>query len=273
MTEQQQVTNLTYRKETGSAWRLWYDKYEERMLGILGFICFFALWEIAARSGIVDIRFASSPINIIKASVEYVSSTRFFTDLRVSGIEFSLGLGLSIAIGIPIGLLMGWYRRINAFLDPLVSLAYATPRVALMPLFIIWFGIGLESKVALIFLMAVFPILINTMIGVKTIDADLIRVARSFDASDRQIFSSIILPGSVPAIISGIRLGIGLALIGIVVGELVAATAGIGYLIAEAGSTFQTDLVFVGIIIIASLGVFLTLVLKAIESKFDKWRP
>ena len=186
---------------------------------------------------------------------------------------FLVGYGLAIVIGVPLGLLMGWYSRVNAILEPFVSALYATPRIALLPLVMIWFGIGLASKVAIVFLGAVFPILVNTITGVRTIDADFIKVARSYGATDRQMFLTVVLPSSVPMLLTGLRLGLGHALVGIVVGEMYGATQGLGYLIAVAGARFQTDRVMVGIILIAGLGVALTELLRAIERRFERWRP
>jgi len=174
---------------------------------------------------------------------------------------------------VPLGILMGWYSRLNAVLDPFVNALYATPRIALMPLIIIWFGIDLSAKIAIIFLSTVFPILVNTMTGVRTMERDFVKVARSFGASDGQLFKTVGLPSSVPNLLTGLRLGLGHALIGIVVGEMYGASAGIGFMMQTAGATFQTDKVMVGILIIAAAGMGLTHVLRMIEARFDVWRP
>jgi len=158
-------------------------------------------------------------------------------------------------------------------LDPFVNALYATPRIALMPLIIIWFGIDLSAKIAIIFLSTVFPILVNTMTGVRTMERDFVKVARSFGASDGQLFKTVALPSSVPNLLTGVRLGLGHALIGIVVGEMNGASAGVGYMMTVAGATFQTDKVMVGIVIIAGAGMALTQVLRMIEARFDAWRP
>ena len=168
---------------------------------------------------------------------------------------------------------MGWYGRINAVLDPFVSALYATPRIALLPLIMIWFGIGLMSKVAIVFLGAIFPILVNTITGMRTLNADFIKVARSFGATDRQLFLTVALPSSIPMLLTGLRLGLGHALVGIVVGEMYGATHGLGYLIATSGARFQTDKVMVGIILIASAGVAMTELLRLIERRYEGWRP
>ena len=201
------------------------------------------------------------------------STPDIWNDISVSGQEFFLGFALSILVGLPFGLLMGWYRRLDHVFEPFVVALNATPRVALTPLLIIWLGIGIWSKVMLVFLGAIFPIIINTHSGVRALDQLLLRAARSFGARDRQIFTTIALPGSVPFILSGIRVGLGRGLVGIVVGELIGSTAGIGYQMAIAGATFQTDKLFVGVFIIMILGVIITMVVNRLERKFDAWRP
>jgi NitT/TauT family transport system permease protein len=243
------------------------------MLGTLSMLAFLAVWETAVRAGAVNPLFSSSPSRIVAAAVEMFADGSIYEHLWVSAQEFFSGFALAIVIGVPLGLLMGWYSRVNAVLEPFVSALYATPRIALLPLVMIWFGIGLASKVAIVFLGAVFPILVNTITGVRTIDADFIKVARSYGATDRQMFLTVVLPSSVPMLLTGLRLGLGHALVGIVVGEMYGATQGLGYLIAVAGARFQTDRVMVGIILIAGLGVALTELLRAIERRFERWRP
>jgi len=168
---------------------------------------------------------------------------------------------------------MGWYTRFQYALDPFVNFLYATPRIVLIPLFIIWFGIDWQSKVAVIFLGALFPQIINTMAGVRNTDAALLRVARSFGASEVLIFQRVVLPGAVPFILTGLRLGVGHALTGLVVAELVAARHGIGKLIQDYGVTFQTPKEFAAIIFIAGTGVLLTWLLQRVENRFQSWRP
>ena len=265
MTETQPRTALPRR----SFWR----RHENVLLGSLSMLIFLALWEAVVRAGLVNPLFTSSPSRIVAAGFDMFADGSIWVHLQVSATEFFSGFALAIVIGVPLGILMGWYSRVNAILEPFVSALYATPRIALLPLVVIWFGIGLASKVAIVFLGAIFPILVNTITGVRTIDADFIKVARSFGASDRQMFATVALPSSVPMLLTGLRLGLGHALVGIVVGEMYGATQGLGYLIAVAGARFQTDKVMVGIILIAGLGVALTELLRAIERRFERWRP
>lgn len=252
-----------------SLWR----KNENFLLGLGAVILFLLFWEVSVLSGWANPLFTSSPSRIFAAGYEMFADGSIYPDLLVSAQEFVLGYGLAVIVGIPVGILMGWYTRLNAVLDPFVNALYATPRIALMPLIIIWFGVDLSAKIAIIFLSTVFPILVNTMTGVRTMERDFVKVARSFGASDGQLFLTVALPSSVPNLLTGLRLGLGHALIGIVVGEMYGASAGIGYMMQAAGATFQTDKVMVGILIIAAVGMAMTSVLKLIEARFDVWRP
>ncbi|MBI3002686.1 MAG: ABC transporter permease [candidate division NC10 bacterium] len=253
--------------------RRFYLTSERAILGVASVALVLLLWEWTAARELVSLVFISSPTRIAKAAVELAASGGLWNDLKVSGIEFFVGYALSVAVGIPLGIATGWYRRLFYLLDPFISGLYATPRVALLPLIIIWVGIGIWSKIVVVFLGAVFPILINTLAAVRTTDERLLRAARSFGADDLQVFRTVVLPSSVPFILTGLRLGVGRALVGVVVGELYAATAGIGFLITVAGASFQTDKVFVGILIIAAAGMVSMEVLSRLERRFEKWRP
>lgn len=245
---------------------------EDFLLGAITVIVLLSFWEMSVWLKWVNPLFTSSPSRIAIAAYTMFADGSIYPHLAISGLELVVGFSLAIAVGIPLGILMGWYRKLNAAFDPIISALYATPRIALVPLIVIWFGIGLGSKFAIIFLSSVFPIMINTIAGVRTVDRDYIKVARSFGANDWQMFKTVAFPSSVPFLLTGLRLGLGHALIGIVVGELYAAQAGIGFLISLSGATFQTDKVMVGIIIIASAGVLFTNILRVFERRFDQWR-
>jgi NitT/TauT family transport system permease protein len=250
-----------------------YRAHYRPILGTSGIILFLAFWQWAGTSGVSNPLFTSSPTKVVQAFFALAAKGELGNDILVSGQEFLIGFGLALVVGIPLGILMGWYKPLEALLDPLVNFFNATPRVALLPLMIIWLGIGPNSKIAIIFAGAVFSILINTIAGVKNLDSTILRAAHSFGASDLQIFKTVALPGSVPFILTGMRLGLAHALVGVVVGELYASTAGVGHLIAIAGNTFQTDKVFVGVVIIAAAGLAVTAVFGRIEAHFQSWRP
>ena len=271
---QQEEVLLDVRVAEASDLYKFYLNQEKKILGSCAVIIFLTAWELVGNTlQLINPMFMSAPSLVWKAGVQLFASGEIYNDLRVSGIEFAWGYFLSVVVGVPFGIGCGWYRRMAYVFDPFINAMNATPRVALLPLVIIWLGIGILSKVGIIFLGAVFPILINARDGVKTTPYNLLIAARSFGASEWRIFKSVVLPSTVPFIITGLRLGVGRALIGVMVGELYAATAGIGFMITVAGATFQTDKVFVGILIFAATGMFGMEILNRLELKFDKWRP
>ena len=252
-----------------------WKRYEATIIGTVAVAIFMVVWQGVASSGIMPRLFLPSPTDTADAFVKLFTDPRnnIWADLETSGFEFSVGFVSASVFGIALGIGMGWYTRFQYALDPFVNFLYATPRIVLIPLFIIWFGIDWQSKVAVIFLGALFPQIINTMAGVRNTDAALLRVARSFGASEVLIFQRVVLPGAVPFILTGLRLGVGHALTGLVVAELVAARHGIGKLIQDYGVTFQTPKEFAAIIFIAGTGVLLTWALQRIENRFQSWRP
>jgi ABC-type nitrate/sulfonate/bicarbonate transport system permease component len=259
--------------EASAAYKFYLNQ-EAKILGTTSVIIFLSIWELTGNTlQLINPMFMSAPSLIAKAAWQMFSSGEIYNDLYVSGIEFFWGYFLSIVFAIPFGIAIGWYKRFAYVCDPFVNAMNATPRVALLPLVIIWLGIGILSKVGIIFLGAVFPLLINTRDGVKTTPANLLTAARSFGASEWQIFKSVVLPSTVPFILTGLRLAVGRALIGVMVGELYAATAGIGFMITVAGATFQTDKVFVGVLVFAITGMIMTDIIDRYERRFDKWRP
>jgi NitT/TauT family transport system permease protein len=249
-----------------------YRKYEHSILGAVGVTIFLVLWELLPALGLVRPLFTSSPSRIFVAA-KWLIANGLWSDIMISGTEFGIGFFLAVLVGVPSGVLLGWYRRWHALFDPLITMCYVTPRVALLPLLILWLGIGLTSKIGVIFLGAVFPILINVISGVRTVDQTLLMCARSFGATNGQIFTTLAVPSSIPFILAGLRIGLGRALVGMVVGEMVASTGGIGHMMSTAGQTFQTDKVFVGIILIAVFGYALTAFLNKVERHFESWRP
>jgi ABC-type nitrate/sulfonate/bicarbonate transport system permease component len=250
-----------------------YLNQEKKILGAAAVFIFLTIWELVGNVyQLINPMFMSAPSLIFKAAVDLVRSGEIWNDLRISAIELFWGYLAAVVFGIPFGIMVGWYKRMSYLFDPFINAMNATPRVALLPLIIIWLGIGILSKVGIIFLGAVFSILINTRDGVKTTPYNLLTCARSFGASEWMVFKTVVLPSTIPFILTGLRLATGRALVGVMVGELYAATAGIGFMITVAGATFQTDKVFVGVGIFAISGMVAMEALTKIERRFDKWR-
>jgi ABC-type nitrate/sulfonate/bicarbonate transport system permease component len=218
--------------------------------------------------------FISSPTLVAQAAFRMFFVTgEIWRDLGWSGLGYVLGLALAIAVGIPLGLAAGWYRRLSYAVAPFLSAFNATPQVAFLPLIVLWVGTGLGARILIIFLLAVLPIAINAHAAVRTIDPRLVKVAASFGASDWRLFRTIVLPSSLPFLLAGLRLAVGRGMIGVVVGEIYGSASGIGAMINQAGARFQTDRVFVGVLTIVAAGVILVAIVQDIERRVDVWRP
>ena len=217
--------------------------------------------------------FFTTPSKIAAAFYELLLNGQIEKHFYVSATAFLAGLGLSVVVGLPLGLIMGRSAILENLLDPYVTAANATPRIVFLPLLILWFGIGIWSKILIVFAGAVFPLLINTYIGVKNVNRVLVNVVRSFGANEWQLMKIVVLPNSVPYIIAGLRLAIGRAILGVVVGEFFGSSEGLGYMIASAATNYKVDVVFVGVGIFMALSVILTLAVKHLESRLARWRP
>jgi ABC-type nitrate/sulfonate/bicarbonate transport system permease component len=253
--------------------KTFYQRHESTILGngvlLLTLIIWQALWSAHKLSPL----FMSGPSAIAIRFWDDLVHGHLLQDLAYSGKNFAVGFVLAAVVGIVFGVLIGWYKKLEMITGPFTSALYATPRVAMVPLIIIWFGIGMWSKVFIVFITAVFPILINTIGGIQAVDRDLLKCARAFCATDRQIFTTLAIPGAVPFILTGIRQGVALGLIGVVVGEMFGGSQGIGFMVAYGGQTFATDTLFVGVLIIAIAGIVLTAVAAQLEKRFSRWRP
>jgi len=229
-----------------------------------------SLWEIFGRQ--VNPLFLSYPSAIIRA---------FFQLLRAGDIQrqalgslqvFAVGLSLALVLGIVLGLLMGRYRFAEYLLDPYVYALDATPRVALIPLLLLWFGLGTRSKIAIVFLSAVFPVLMNTFSGVRTVSAHLVDIGRAYGASERQLFGKVIVPAALPFLMAGIRLAVGRGLIGIITAEMFTAVTGMGALLVRYSSALATDKFFVPVIFLALLGVALSSFVERLQKRLAPWK-
>ncbi len=249
------------------------SSHERILIGGGTLAIFLLAWEFCADTHLVNPLLISSPSRVVRAGAVLIFDPDFWKDVKVSASEFIVGYVAAAAAGIPLGLAMGTSRRLSYILSPFVDTLNAVPRVTLLPLLIIWFGIGIWSKVAVVFLGAVIPIVISAFAGVKTNETRFLTMARSFSASRIKVFTSIILPGTVPFIFTGLKYAAGRALLGVVVGELYAATAGVGHMIADAGNLFQTDTLFFGVFIFTAAGLIVVALLDRLERRFDRWRP
>ncbi|MBV9578428.1 MAG: ABC transporter permease [Chloroflexi bacterium] len=250
--------------------RFWHT-HASTLRGLASLALVAILWEIAGRSGRWPLILA--PISDIWARfVELAQSGELARDITVSLNEFLVGFVLAAVVGILLGIIIATSKTAKDVVDPWVSAVYATPTVALAPLFIFVFGIDAASKMAVVFLLAVFPIIINTATGISSTDQVFIDAARSFSANRLQIFSKVLIPSALPFIIAGLRLGIGRGLVGVVIGEFIGARAGLGYLIFKSSQGFQIDAMWVGVFLLAGTGVLAVSILQRVERRLAPWR-
>lgn len=259
-------------KRRSSAARAPLSRRGRVLIGTTSLIVFLAAWQVSASLGWMNTLFTSSPLDILKAGRDTYNSGTLVPAAEASGKLFLIGFVLAVVIAIPLGLIMGWYRRIDAALDPYVSILYATPRIALIPLILVWFGIGLEARIVIVVTSAVFPLLINTVAGVRATDSQLIRVAKAYSATDPAIFRTVVLPGAVPYIFSGLRQSMNVSLIGVVVAEFFAGNVGLGAMITTAGLQLRTDIAFLGVLVITASALILTGVLRFAEARLTPYR-
>lgn len=241
-----------------------------RLLRISSVLLFIFLWEIFGRH--VNPLFLSYPTAIAKAGSQLLFSGELPRQALGSLEVFAVGLGGALLAGIPLGLLMGRYRLVEYLLDPYVYALDATPRVALIPLLLLWFGLGAPAKIAVVFLSGIFPVLMNTFSGVRTVSAGLVDIGRAYGAREGMVFTKIIVPASLPFIMAGVRLAVGRALIGIITAEMFTAVTGMGALLIRYSSALATDKFFVPVIFLSLLGVILSGAVENLQRRLAPWK-
>lgn len=242
------------------------------VLGATGIVGFLLGWELIVRFGGVDAAFTSSPVLIWEKAGELAEIGALWPAILSTAKLFGIGFGISLVLGLSLGVILGWYRPARAVLDPWVSILYAAPRIAFIPLIVVWSGAGLKAQVVVVVINAVFPILINTAAGVNAIDRQHLRVAQSFGATNLAVLRTVALPGAMPVVIAGVRNGMMTALLGTVVAEYFVGLTGVGGLIFNAGLTLDTSAAFVGAVIFSLAALVLSNLLGAWQTRVDRWR-
>jgi NitT/TauT family transport system permease protein len=242
--------------------------YFAGLLSVLGGLL---LWEMVSRFLVANTLFLAAPSQIFTAIVALARSGELWRHMSISAIEFALGYVIASGLGVIIGFAMAESPTAKRALQPWISGLYATPTIALAPLFILWLGIGIWSKVLVVIFLVLFPVTINTEAGLRTTSERLIEMLRSFGATPRQIFFKVSLPSAVPFILAGLKLGIGRGLIGVVVAELFGSRAGLGRLIAQSADAFNMPELFAGVAVLAAAGIVLTAGFGWIENRLVPW--
>ncbi len=233
-------------------------------------IAFFIFWHISARDA--NQLFLVGPIDVFWAGVDIFNTGAMGNAFAESMEHFLIGLGISIFGGIAIGVMIGQWWFFEYTMDPFINGFYVMPRIAFIPLFIMWFGLETTVKVVILVSIAIFPVIINTYTGIKDTRGAMLDIGRVFGASESQIFFKITLPGAVPYVMAGVRLCVGLAIIGMVVAEFFTATTGFGGMIRDSGDAFYMAELYIAIVIIGFIGIVLTEVTGWIERRLSHWR-
>ena len=248
------------------------EKHRKVLLGLLAVAIFIAAWQATFLFVPFNKLFVSKPDLIWNALIDLIVSGDLLRDLAVSAAPFLYGFSAAVIVGVPLGVVMGWRAPVRYTLDPIMTIFYASPLVALAPLVIVFFGVGVSGKAIIIFVLSVFPFIFNAQAGVRAIDPLLINVVRSLGGSERDLYLKVLIPGVLPYIVAGARIAVGRGLIGILVGEFFAASEGIGYAIARFGDLFALDKMFACILAILVIAVVLTEGIRWAERAAFPWR-
>jgi NitT/TauT family transport system permease protein len=246
---------------------------QERLWYAIGFSLVVLLtWELVTRLGVVRPIFLAPFSRVIAELWDGMTAGWIWRHVGATALVWSIGYVLGAAVGILFGLLAGISRRASYIADPWLNAVYVMPDIALVPIFIIWFGIGLEFKIWFVFLSGFFFVAVNTLTGVRAAEGRFVGVARSFGASRLRVLTTVIVPGSLPYMMTGLRQAAGRSLVGVVAAEFVASNAGIGFMTSVAGQTFNTARVMAGILILAVTGIVVAEILGRLEHRYDAWR-
>jgi NitT/TauT family transport system permease protein len=248
------------------------DKHRKALLGALAIVLFFTAWQAVFLVVPLNPLFISTPILILQSFVGLLVSGDLIHDLAISAVPFAYGFGAAVVVGVTLGVVMGWRIRVGYALDPIMTIFYASPLVALTPLVIVFFGVGVSGKAIIIFLLSLFPFVFNAQAGVRAVDPLLINVVRSLGGSERDLYLKVIIPSVLPYIVAGARIAVGRGLIGVLVGEFFAASEGIGYAIARFGDLFALDKMFACILVVMVIAVIMTEGIRWAERAAFPWR-
>jgi NitT/TauT family transport system permease protein len=239
-------------------------------LRLLSLVTLTGIWEVAGRTG--NARLLPPFSKVMSAWFELLISGQLYHALAISLQALVIGFVISVLVGVPLGLLMGRYRRLESFLDIYMTALLTVPMISFIPFLVIAFGLGLHSRVWIVFLFAFVIVAINTTAGVRNVDPTLTEMAKSFGAKESELFIKVILPAALPMIMAGIRLGMGRAVLGMVTSEMILAVVGFGAMLMTFGASFNSPALFATILTIVLLAVALLAVIQVIDRKLTPWR-
>jgi len=243
------------------------------LLRLLSPIIILILWQLASMSGLLSSRTLASPLEIAATASRLLMSGELATSLAVSFLRVLAGFSIALVIGIALALLAGLSRIGEAIIDPPVQMLKAMPFLGLLPLFILWYGIGEAPKIGMVAFGSLFPIYLTLYGGIRSVDRKLIEAGRTLDLSTIDIIRHIIIPGAMPSLLVGIRYGLSIAWLSLVVAEQINASSGIGYILTYARDFLQTDVIVVCLLVYALMGLLTDGLVRAIETYSLRWRP
>ena len=248
------------------------ESNRDRIINVISPIALLLVWEIATRTGVLDARFFPAPSQIFDTLITLVKNGSLWSNTWMSLQRLFWGALLGGIPALLLGIAMGLYRPLRAFIDPLVSATYPVPKSAIMPLILLIFGLGEASKIVMVAIGVFYPVLINSVAGVREINKVYLDVGKNFGAGRWQVFRTIALPGALPLIMSGVKLGVGMGLILIAIAEMIGAKSGLGYTIWNAWEVLSVETMYVGLLTIALLGFLFTFILNEVEHVLVPWR-
>ncbi len=245
----------------------------DNLISILTPIALLGLWQLGVRLGFIDTRFFSSPILIAQRFLDLSNSGTIWVNTAISLERLFWGFLVGVVPAVVLGIIMGLSRPVRAAIDPLIAATYPLPKSAIFPLILLLFGLGEASKIAMVALGVFYPVIINTMTGVLQIERIYLDVGTNFGASRWQMFRTVALPGALPSIFAGVKLGVGMGLVLIAISEMIGADSGLGYMVWNAWQTLSVETMYVGLVVIAIIGYVLSLLLDVIERWMLPWKP
>jgi NitT/TauT family transport system permease protein len=269
------MSSVAYSKSLGFHGKI--DKLQENgrlvLLMATPVIVFLLIWQLGPELGLFNPVIIPTPTKILEKGFELLGSGELITNILVSLGRVAIGFGIALAVALPFGFLLGgWFRTFETAVNPLLQIVSQANPFTLFPVFITLLGIGELSKISIIFWVCQWPVLFNTVTGIKNVDPTLVKMARSVGTKKWQMFTKILLPGALPSVFTGIRMSAVFAFFMLIGAEMIGAHSGIGYMILQAQATFQMPKMWVGIVTVAFLGIFINWLIIQVESRFSGWK-
>jgi|HubBroStandDraft_3_1064219.scaffolds.fasta_scaffold02288_3 ABC-type nitrate/sulfonate/bicarbonate transport system permease component len=249
----------------------WVQRHGSLVFGTIGVVLLLAAWQICAVTGIVDVHISSDPSQVIQEEITLFGHGTILAPIGNTAAEVGWALAIIIILGIPIGIILGRLTALRQMADPIVSILNSVPYVLFLPLIIFWFGLGESARVLVVVWAGILPLIINTTAGVRNINVDYLRVGRVFSASPLRFFGSILVPATMPFILTGVRLSVARALVGAIVVEFFLSSNGLGFFVQNETSNFQMSAAMAGIVVMAVAALLLTRLIGAVEKRVISW--